>query len=274
MEDYGSEHSYLTAEGIEQFRTWNRGYAEAEFTHAPGSDKFFTRSEVGKMSKSKFNVINPDEVVERYGADCFRMYEMFLGPIEQAKPWDTQGIDGVFKFLRRFWSIFFNEKGEFSLSDQQPGSEELKILHQTIKRVTEDLERFSLNTCVSHFMVFVNEIKKLGEAKRSIMEPVLQLLAPFAPHITEELWNLMGQDQSIHHSYYPKHKEEYLKEKNISYPVSVNGKKRAMAEFPHDASVDDIQKAALALDEIQKWIDGQNVRKVIVVPGRMINIVV
>ena len=288
VEEYGTPQSYINLDGIKRFIDWRPEFNEAifecsrgiyhlgRFTGKAGADdaQLFTHSEVGKMSKSKFNVINPDDVVDRYGADCFRMYEMFLGPIEQAKPWDTQGIDGVYKFLRRFWGLFFNDSGAFELSAEEPSKDELKILHQTIKRVTEDLDRFSLNTCVSHFMVFVNEIKKQGTAKKEIMEPVLRLLAPFAPHMTEELWQRLGHDTSIHHGEYPVFNEAYLKEQHVTYPISVNGKKRAMADFPHDASKDELEKAALEIEDIQKWIEDKSIKKVIVVPGRMINIVV
>ncbi len=275
VEDYGTEQSYLTAEGIERFRAWRKEYDEAEFVLAPGSHKFFTRSEVGKMSKSKFNVINPDEVVERYGADCFRMYEMFLGPIDQAKPWDTNGIDGVSKFLRRFWSLFYNDNGGWLVEDNAPDREELKILHTAIKKVSEDIERFSFNTCVSGFMVAVNDLKKIGCSKRAILEPFVRLLAPFAPHLSEELWKQLGQEGSIHQrATYPKVDERYLVEDRIEYPVSINGKKRATAEFAADATKEELESAALQLEAIQKWIEGKTVRRVIVVPKRMINIVV
>lgn len=287
VKDYGTPNSYLDLQGMEQFIAWRPEFANAVFEGAEGifvpSEKsagaiekirLYTHSEVGKMSKSKFNVINPDDVVDQYGADCFRMYEMFLGPIEQAKPWDTKGIDGVYKFLRRFWSLFFDEAGNWALSNAEPDKADLKILHQTIKRVEEDLQRFSLNTCVSHFMVCVNELKKQAVIKRAIMDPLVRLLAPFAPHMTEELWHLMGNSGSVHKASYPELDESVLVEDSILYPISINGKKRAMAELPADAAPKDLEHAALELEDVQKWLSGQAVKKVIVVPGRMINIVI
>ncbi|MEM1328769.1 MAG: leucine--tRNA ligase [Bacteroidota bacterium] len=271
--DYGSEESYLSEEGIEQFKNWRPEYKNAEFVTAADSDRFLTKSEVGKMSKSKFNVINPDEVVETYGADVFRMYEMFLGPIEASKPWDIQGITGVSKFIRRFWDLFF-KNGNLHLSDAKPTKAELKILHATIKKVGEDIERFSFNTCVSAFMEATNELRKLKCNKASILRPMVILLAPFAPYTTEELWQLMGENESVHKATFPAYNEAYLKEDEIEYPISINGKKRATAVFATDASKDAIEKAALELESIQKWLEGKTVRKVIVVPRRMVNIVV
>jgi leucyl-tRNA synthetase len=273
VSEYGSEHSYLDAEGLAKFKAWRKDYTNAEFvTNEAG--QLVTRSEVGKMSKSKFNVVNPDDVIARYGTDCFRMYEMFLGPIEQAKPWDTKGIDGVIKFLRRFWALFFDKNGEFVLSDEAPGKEELKILHATIKKVTDDIERFSFNTCVSAFMIAANELKRLKCNKKAILKDLTILMAPFAPHIAEELWHRMGGEQSVHKSAYPVFDEQYLKEDSITYPIAINGKTRATADFPADASKDDIEQAARSLEAIQKWLDGKTIRKVIVVPKRMVNIVV
>ena len=229
------------------------------------------------MSKSKFNVVNPDDVVEKYGSDCFRMYEMFLGPIEHAKPWDTKGIDGVSKFLRKFWSLFFDNEGNFNVSDNEPSKDELKILHTAIKKVTEDIERFSFNTCVSAFMVAVNDLKKLNCDNRSILESLVHLIAPFAPHIAEELWERLGgmeRFKTIQDSKFPEANEAYLKEDSIKYPIAINGKTRTFANFPADASKDEIEKAAVEIEDVQKWTDGKTVRKIIVVPNRMINIVV
>ena len=233
-----------------------------------------TISEVGKMSKRYFNVVNPDDVVERYGADCFRMYEMFLGPIEQAKPWDTKGIDGVSKFLRKLWSLFTNKNNEFAVSDDAPTKDEWKVLHQLIKKVSDDIERFSFNTCVSGFMIAVNDLKKMNCNKSAILKDLIVVMAPFAPFVTEELWQRLGGQGSIHQAAYPEFNEDYLKEDSIEYPISINGKKRASAEFPADASKDELEKAALSLEAIQKWTEGKTIRKVIVVPKRMINIVV
>jgi len=228
---------------------------------------------VEKMSKRLYNVVNPDDVIELYGADIFRMYEMFLGPIEQSKPWDTNGIDGVSKFLNKFWGLFFDDD-KWSISDEEPTKDELKILHQTLKKLDDDLERFSFNTCISQFMITTNELRKLKSNKRAILEPLVIALAPFAPHVTEELWQLLGHDSSITKADYPQLDESYLIEDEIEYPISINGKKRTTAFFANDANKADMEKAAVALDDIQKWIDGKPVKKVIVVPGRMINIVV
>ena len=218
--------------------------------------------------------MNPDDVVARYGADCFRMYEMFLGPIEQAKPWDTQGIDGVSKFLRRFWGLFFNKNGEFVVSDAEPTKAEMKILHAAIKKVTQDIERFNFNTCVSAFMVASNELKKNKSNNLQVLQQLVILIAPFAPYIAEELWHRLGNEGSVHLANYPEYDEQYLKEDSITYPIAINGKTRATVDFPADSSRDDLQEAAPGLPEIQKWVDGKTIRKVIVVPGRMINIVV
>ncbi len=289
VKDYGSPNSYLNLEGIRKFVEWRPEYAGAIFEsrtgvfrdgvfHSSGEDqegfKLITASEVGKMSKSKFNVINPDDVVAQYGADCFRMYEMFLGPVEQAKPWDTKGIDGVAKFLRRFWGLFFNKKGEFFVSDEPPTREEMKILHQAIKRVTDDIERFSFNTCVSAFMIASNELQRLGCNKREVLREMVLLLAPFAPFTAEELWSLMGGEGSVHHGRYPELDETFLQEDMVEYPVSINGKRRAAVEFPADATPETLQKAVVALEVVQKWIEGKSIQRVVVVPKRMINIVV
>jgi leucyl-tRNA synthetase len=226
------------------------------------------------MSKSKYNVINPDDVVENYGADCFRMYEMFLGPVEQAKPWDTKGIDGVSKFLRKYWSLFFNKNDEFNLNNETGNKEELKVLHSTIKKVKEDIERFSFNTCISAFMVAVNELRKLNCNKAEILLPLTRLLAPFAPHISEELWSLAGQRGSIHLEDYPTFNEEYLVEDSINYPLSINGKKRGTLDLPAGLDKESIEKAVMQTDIVQKWTEGKEIIKLIVVPGRMVNVVV
>lgn len=284
--DYGLESSHLTPAGIDQFCTWRPEYADATFESETGTYhqgtftssnggplKFATQSEVGKMSKSKYNVINPDDVVERYGADCFRMYEMFLGPIEQSKPWDTKGIDGVSKFLRKFWNLFFGN-GDFNVSEEAASKAELKILHTAIKKITEDIERLSFNTCVAAFMVATNDLTKIKCNKRTILEEMVLLLAPFAVHLSEELWQRLGKEGSVHHASYPSFNEDFLKEDEIEYPISINGKKRATAVFAADASKSDIEAAAVEVENIKKWLEGKTVRKIIVVPGRMINIVV
>lgn len=228
---------------------------------------------VEKMSKSKYNVVNPDIVVAEHGADTFRLYEMFLGPIEQSKPWDTQGIEGVSKFVKRLWSLYFQDD-QFSISDEEPTKDEYKILHQTIKKVNEDIEKFSFNTAISAMMICVNELKKSGTDKRKILEPLLLLIAPFAPFASEELWALMGNAYSIHQQSFPEHDESYLVQDAFEYPICVNGKKRSLKSYPADTSKEEMEKDAVEIDEIKKWLDGKNVVKVIVVPKRMINIVV
>ena len=273
VSDYGSDDSYLSAEGIEQFRAWRSEYAGAEFRGVVDG-KFATHSEVGKMSKSKYNVINPDDVIERYGADTFRMYEMFLGPIEAHKPWNTQGIDGVYKFLRRFYQLFYDEAGELLVTDAEPTKAELKTLHATVKKVREDIDRFAMNTCVSAFMVAVNELRSAKTTSRQVLEPMVRLLAPFAPFVTEELWTSLGHEGSVHHAELPEHDERHLVESEVEYPVSINGKKRATATFAVDADKDTLEAAALQLEAIRPYVEGKTVRKVIVVPQRMINIVV
>ncbi|MFZ1750976.1 MAG: class I tRNA ligase family protein [Saprospiraceae bacterium] len=238
------------------------------------SEAYFTINIVQeKMSKSKYNVQNPDEVVSKYGADCFRMYEMFLGPIEQSKPWDTKGIDGVNRFLRKFWSLFYSEKG-WEISTTIPTNDEYKTLHTAIKKVTEDIERLSFNTCISAFMVCVNELKRLECNKREILEPLTILLAPFAPFIAEELWEMLGHSSSVHISQYPMVDEKYLVSDTVEYPVCINGKKRDVANVSAQLSVGEIQNIAMSLDVVKKHIEGKVVIKVIVVPGRMINLVV
>lgn len=286
VEEYGSPNSYLNREGIQKFIEWRPEYADAEFicgncTYSPSANQddgkdchLVTHSEVGKMSKRWFNVINPDDVVEKYGSDCFRMYEMFLGPIEQAKPWDTKGINGVSGFLRKMWALFFDGQGNFSVSEEAASKGELKTLHTCIKKVREDIERFSFNTCVSAFMVCVNELRSSKSNKREVLEPLVILLAPFAPHISEELWHRLGHENTVCEAEYPVFDEKNLVEDSVKYPVSINGKKRDLIELPAGSSKDEVEKMAMELESVQKWIEGKTVRKVIVVPGRMINIVV
>lgn len=287
VKDPGTPHSHLDAKGILDFVKMRPEYENASFEtkkgdftpeqlrkSGPVKASFLTRSEIGKMSKRLHNVVNPDDVVAEYGADCFRMYEMFLGPIEQSKPWDTQGIDGVSKFLRRLWQCFYDEKGNWIVKDQEPGMEELKALHQCIDKVRSDIERYSFNTCVSSFMICLNTLRKLESNNKQILEQLLLLLAPFAPFLTEELWERLGNSFSIHQQDYPTAEVEYLKEDTINYPVAVNGKKRTEMTFDANADKSTIEKAILGSSQIQKWTDGKQIRKVIVVPGRMINIVV
>lgn len=237
-------------------------------------DAYFTVNIIQeKMSKSKYNVQNPDDIVERYGADCFRMYEMFLGPIEQSKPWDTKGIDGVNRFLRKYWGLYFDENG-WALSLENPTAEEFKVLHTTIKKVTDDIEKFSFNTCVSAFMMCINELKRLNCNKRAILENVNILLAPFAPFITEELHSLMGNEGSVHTAAYPIFDDQYMTTDTIEYPVCINGKKRILISLDAALSQKDIQELVPNLDTVQNLIAGKQVQRIIVVPGKMVNFVI
>jgi len=255
---------------LDAFRAWRPEFADAEFVLEDG--KYVCGWAVEKMSKSMFNVVNPDYIVDTYGADTLRMYEMFLGPLEQSKPWDTNGIDGVHKFLRRFWRAFFDRSGEFALTDEEPTPKELKTLHKTIKKVREDIENFSFNTSVAAFMICLNE---LGECrKRAVLEPLVPLIAPFAPHIAEELWSLMGHTASVCDAPYPAYDEKYLTESAFEYPVSVNGKLRFKREYPLAATPAEIQADVVTAGEAQKWLEGRTPKKIIVVPGKIINIVI
>ena len=230
--------------------------------------------QMGKMSKSKYNVINPDDICARYGVDCFRMYEMFLGPIDQAKPWSVSGIDGVYRFLRRFWNLYVGNGDQLNVSDAEPTKAEMKALHTLIKKVTEDINKLSFNTCVSAFMVAANEITKLKCNKRAILEPMTRLIAPFAPHVAEELYAALGGEGSVHHAPFPQFEAVWLVEDSFTYPIAFNGKTRLTLDFPADASREDIEAAAKANADVQKYLEGKAVRKVIVVPKRMVNFVV
>ena len=256
---------------VEAFRNWNPEYKNAEFILEDG--KYICGWAVEKMSKSMFNVVNPDVIVENYGADTLRLYEMFLGPLELSKPWDTNGIDGVHRFLRRLWNLF-HTNGEFLVSDEDPTKEELKSLHKLIKKVSFDIENFSFNTSVSAFMICVNELSQLKCNKKAILSDLLVCLAPFAPHIAEELWHKLGNEQTICDAKYPELNEEYLKENVFSYAISFNGKSRFVLEFPADVSNAEIEKTVLEHPYSQKWLDGKSPRKVIIVPRKIVNIVV
>jgi leucyl-tRNA synthetase len=258
---------------IDAFKKWNPEYKDAEFILEEG-DKYVCGWAVEKMSKSMFNVVNPDDIIEQYGADTLRLYEMFLGPLEQSKPWDTNGIDGVHKFLRKTWRLFTDRDDNILVTDEEPSKAELKVLHRTISKVTDDIERFSFNTCVSAFMICVNELSDLKCHKRAILEPLLVLLSPFAPHMTEELWHLSGHNDSIVDATWPLAEEKYLKDDTVIYPVSFNGKMRFKLEMPAQADNAEIEKAALEHEGAAKWIEGKTIRKVIIVPGKIINIVV
>lgn len=256
---------------VEAFRDWNPEYKNAEFILEDG--KYICGWAVEKMSKSMFNVVNPDVIVENYGADTLRLYEMFLGPLELSKPWDTNGIDGVHRFLRKLWNLFYTN-GEFLVSDDDPTKEELKLLHRLIKKVSFDIENFSFNTSVSAFMICVNELSQLKCNKKAILSDLLVCLAPFAPHIAEELWHKLGNEQTICDAKFPELNEEYLKENIFSYSISFNGKSRFVLEFPADASHAEIEKTVLEHPHSQKWLDGKSPRKVIIVPRKIVNIVV
>ncbi|MBD5375536.1 MAG: leucine--tRNA ligase [Bacteroides sp.] len=256
---------------LDSFRAWRPEFADAEFILEDG--KYICGYAVEKMSKSMFNVVNPDDIVERYGADTLRLYEMFLGPLEQSKPWDTNGIDGVNRFLRKLWNLFY--KGDtLLLTDGEPTRAELKAIHKLIKKVTSDIEGFSFNTSIAAFMICVNELTQLKCHNRQVLSQLVVLLAPFAPHISEELWHLLGNETTVCDAVWPEHSEEYLKEDSVTYAVSFNGKARFNIEVPADMSADEVQAVALANEGAAKWIDGKTIRKVIVVPKKIVNIVV
>ena len=254
---------------LEAFRNWLPEFNDAEFILE--NDQYICGWEIEKMSKSMFNVVNPDYIVDQYGADTLRMYEMFLGPLEQAKPWDTNGIDGVHKFLRRFWRLFFDRNGEWAVSDEQPTDKELKTLHKTIKKIRADIENFSFNTSVAAFMICINE---LGECrKRAILEPFAILLSPFAPHITEQLWSMLGHEDTIFNASYPECEEKYLVESSFEYPIMINGKLRCKQVYPLSATPAELQADVVTKEEVQRWLEGATPKKIIVVPGKIINIV-
>jgi leucyl-tRNA synthetase len=253
------------------FKQWKPDFANAEFILEEG--KYICGSAIEKMSKSYFNVVNPDDIIDNYGADTLRMYEMFLGPLEASKPWSTQGIDGVYKFLRRFWNLFHDKNEAFVVSSEAPTRDELKILHKTLKKVAHDIENYSFNTSVSEFMICANELSSLKCSKRAILEPLCIALAPYAPHITEELWEKLGHNDSVFNAKFPVYSEEYLTESSHEYPISINGKVRAKMNFALDMPKEDIEKLVLASEIVQKWSEGKPPKKVIVVPGRIVNVV-
>ena len=255
---------------LEAFRAWRPEYATADFILEDG--KYICGWAVEKMSKSMYNVVNPDMIVERYGADTLRLYEMFLGPLEQSKPWDTNGIDGVHRFLRKLWGLYYSAEG-LRVTDTPATKEELKSLHKLIRKVTQDVEQFSFNTSVAAFMICINELQALKTSSRQVLQPLLILLAPFAPHIAEELWHAIGEETTIVAAEWPKCDEKLLVEDSFKYPVSFNGKTRFTIELPREASQDEIREAVLSADEAQKWLEGKTPKKVIIVPGRIINIV-
>ena len=254
----------------EAFRAWMPEYKNAEFILEDG--KYVCGWTVEKMSKSMFNVVNPDDIVEKYGADTLRLYEMFLGPLEQSKPWDTNGIDGVHRFLKKLWSLFYTGD-ELAVTNTGATAEELKTLHKTIKKITYDIENFSFNTSVSAFMICVNELAQQKCHKHLILEPLLILLAPFAPHVTEELWQTLGHTTSICDATFPLCDETHLVETTVKYPISFNGKVRFILELAADMSKEDVEKIALANEQTAKFLEGKQPKKIIVVPGKIVNIV-
>ncbi|NII23776.1 leucine--tRNA ligase [Pseudoflavitalea sp. X16] len=256
----------------EAFKQSRAEYETASFILEDG--KYICGSRLEKMSKRYFNVVNPDDIVDKYGADTFRMYEMFLGPVEQDKPWDTKGIEGVHRFLKKLWRLFYDEMKGQVWNTAAPTDAELKVLHKAIKRAEEDTERFSFNTAVSSFMICVNDLSEMKCHKKDILQPLLILLTPYAPHVCEELWHLLGNDSAILDAAYPKFEPKYLVESNKEYPISVNGKLRTTINIALDAPQEDVEKIVLSNDVIQKWMEGKPHKKIIYVKGKMVNVVV
>ena len=256
---------------LEAYRRWRPDFADAEFILEDG--EYICGWAVEKMSKSMYNVVNPDDICDTYGADTLRLYEMFLGPLEQSKPWDTKGIDGVARFLKKFWRLYTDRDG-LAVTDAEPAPEELKALHKLIAKEQEDIENFSFNTTISAFMIAVGELSALNCHKRAILEPLCVLLSPFAPHIAEELWHLMGHDDSVTDARFPEYVAAYTVEDNVTYPVQFNGKMRFTVDLPKSAAPAEVEAAVRALEQTAKWVGDKQIAKVVVVPGRIINIVV
>ncbi|MBP8843206.1 MAG: class I tRNA ligase family protein, partial [Barnesiella sp.] len=257
---------------IEAFKNWRPEFGSAEFI-LEDDGRYVCGWAVEKMSKSMFNVVNPDDIVEKYGADTLRLYEMFLGPIEQSKPWDTNGIDGVHRFLKKLWNLFY-QGDNWIVTDQEPTKEELKSLHKLIKKISWDVENFSYNTSISAFMICVNELTSLKSHNKQILEKVIILLAPFAPHISEELWHELGYDSTVCDARWPEWKEEYLKEDVVTYAISFNGKARYNLEIPADTPREEIEKMVLNHESSVRWLEGKTPKKIIVVPNKIVNIVI
>ncbi len=255
----------------EAFRNWREEFAGCDFILEDG--RYICSMEIEKMSKSKWNVVSPDTIIDQYGTDCLRMYEMFLGPVEQSKPWNTNGITGVFNFLKKFWRLYFIN-GSFGVTDATASPAELKTLHKTIKKITEDMNRFSFNTSVSSFMICINELTELKCNKRSILEPLVILIAPYAPHLSEELWHRLGNEKSVMEASYPVAEEKYIVEDTFEYPVSVNGKTRFKITLALNLTNDQIANEVTGTDEMKRLLNGNTIKKVIVVPGRIVNVVV
>ena len=258
---------------VEAFRRWRPDLAGAEFILEDG--QYRCGWEIDKMSKRYYNVVNPDDVVARYGADTLRLYEMFLGPLTEAKPWNTNGISGTHNFLRKLWRLFYDENtGQWLVTEEQPTPDELKLLHRTIRKVGDDIEKLSFNTAVPAFMVLANELSALKSHKRALLQDFVRLLAPFAPHISEELWQALGGAGSVTQQPFPVHNEAFLVENTVAYPIQINGKLRTTLSFPADATTASIEQEVLANETVQKWLDGKPPRKLVVVPGRIVNVVV
>jgi leucyl-tRNA synthetase len=255
---------------MEKFRAWRPEFATAEFILENG--KYICGHAVEKMSKSYFNVVNPDDMVEKFGADTLRLYEMFLGPLEQSKPWDTKGIDGVHRFLKKLWALFYKDE-KLLVTDETPTVDELKALHKLIKKIEWDIENFSFNTSVSAFMICVNDLSAMKCHKRAILSELVILIAPYAPHIAEELWHVLGNTTSVCDASFPVLNEEYLKESSVKYPISFNGKVRFTLELPADMSKEEVEKTALSNEQSFKFLEGKTPKKIIVVQGKIVNIV-
>jgi len=263
---------------IEAFKAWRPDFADAEFI-LEDDGKYHCGWAVEKMSKSMFNVVNPDDIIEKYGADTLRLYEMFLGPLEFSKPWDTNGIDGVHRFLKKLWSLIYNGD-KLLINNNLPIDEELKILHKTIKKISYDIENFSFNTSVSAFMICVNELYSIKCSKRAILEPLSIILAPFAPHIAEEIYHICcslnennEKTGSVCDAKFPDFEEKYLVENSVKYPISFNGKVRFTLELPADMPKEEVEKTALNSEQTPKWLEGKEIKKIIVVPKKIVNIV-
>jgi len=257
---------------IEAFRKWRPELQDATFILEDG--QYICGEEVEKMSKSKHNVINPDTIIAQYGADTLRLYILFLGPLEQSKPWDTHGIDGVFRFLTKLWKLFYNPAGLVATTDMPAPVKALKILHKTIKKVQEAIERYAFNTAVSAFMICVNELTALSCNHRAVLQDLVVLLAPFAPHMAEELWQYLGHTTSVAHAPFPRWVAVYIQEDSFEYPITVNGKVRTKLAFALNIPHEEIEKQVLAHTIIQKWTQGKPPKKIVIVPQRIVNVVV
>ncbi|MBL4655189.1 MAG: class I tRNA ligase family protein, partial [Bacteroidia bacterium] len=247
-------------------------FNDAEFILEDG--KYVCGVEVEKMSKSKWNVVNPDEIIDKYGADTLRMYEMFLGPLEDSKPWNTHGIEGVHKFLKKLWRLFYDEQGALLINNDVPNESELKTLHKTIKKIEDDIEKLSFNTSISAFMICVNELTDLKCHKKLILSDLVTCLSPFAPYISEELWQALGNNESITKAKFPEWNNDFIKEDSFECPVSINGKVRTKINIPVELTQEQVQERVMDLETVQKWMEGKELKKFIYVPKKIVNIVV